>query len=152
MRKIGATATFARCHKHLAGIDAAIYRATGGRFASANLGSGLRQLLITTTGRKSGQPRTVTLAYFDVDGSSYAVIGSNYGQAHPPAWALNLIDNPAATITIRGTTSQVTARVVEGDERAAIWSRSVDTWPAYASYEQRASNRRIPVFVLEPHE
>jgi deazaflavin-dependent oxidoreductase (nitroreductase family) len=151
MRKLGATAGFARVHKYLAGIDAKVYRATGGRVASAIPGTGLRQLLITTTGRKSGLPRTVTLVYFDADNDGYVVIGSNYGQQHPPAWSLNLLDNPKASITIRAKTMAVTARVAEGEERAACWANAVTVWPAYAAYEQRAGNRHINVFILEPH-
>jgi deazaflavin-dependent oxidoreductase (nitroreductase family) len=151
MRKLGATAGFARVHRHLAGIDAKIYKATGGRLASAIPGTGLRQLLITTTGRKSGQPRTVTLVYFDAGNDGYVVIGSNYGQPHPPAWSLNLLDNPEASITILAKATAVTARVAEGDERAAWWATAVAVWPAYAVYEQRAGNRHINVFILEPH-
>jgi deazaflavin-dependent oxidoreductase (nitroreductase family) len=151
MRKLGATAGFARVHKHLAGVDAKVYKATGGRVASAIPGTGLRQLLITTTGRKSGRPRTVTLVYFDAANGGYVVIGSNYGQSHPPAWSLNLLANPEASVTIRATTTAVTARVAEGDERATCWSRAVAVWPAYSAYEQRAGNRHINVFILEPH-
>jgi deazaflavin-dependent oxidoreductase (nitroreductase family) len=109
--------------------------------------SGMSILLLTTTGRNSGQPRTVALQHI-TDGESFVVIASHAGEPTHPAWLLNLRANPGATIQIGRRTMPVRAREAEGEERARLWRRVVEKDGAYAVYEQR-TRRRIPVVVLE---
>jgi F420H(2)-dependent quinone reductase len=82
-------------------------------------------LLLTTTGRKSGAPRTAPVLYLD-DVAGLVVIGSNAGNARPPAWALNLEANPDAEIDVRGDRRSVRARIAEGEEREELWRRAND--------------------------
>lgn len=131
--------TFSRLH-------APLYRASRGRIGGRFRGIPL--LLLTTTGRKSGKPRTWPLLYFRNRGR-YVLIGSNWGQDHHPAWLLNLRANPAATIQIRGKTLNVTAHEATGDERERLWQGAVRAYAGYARYQQR-TNRKIAVVVLEP--
>lgn len=130
-------------------IDRPIYRATRGRHTLASLVSGIPVVMLTTTGAKSGRPRTVPLLGVP-DGDAVAIIGSNFGQRRQPAWYHNLRADPTAEITVNGVTQRV--RAVEADEprRAAIWARGLQVYPGFAQYERRAAHRRISVFVLEP--
>ncbi|HEX2142036.1 MAG TPA: nitroreductase family deazaflavin-dependent oxidoreductase, partial [Candidatus Limnocylindria bacterium] len=107
-------------------------------------------ITLTTTGRRSGQPRSVTLYAFRVPGSgALVVIGSYGGAARDPAWAGNLRASPAATVREGRAELAVTAREVQGEERDRLWQLAVDDFPLYATYE-RKTRRTIPVFLLEP--
>jgi deazaflavin-dependent oxidoreductase (nitroreductase family) len=128
-------------------IDRFLGRISGGRVFLLT-GTGIPTLLLTTTGRKSGQPRTVPLLY-GRHGGELLVVGSNWGQHQPPAWALNLLANPEATIRVRGRSGPVRARVIEGDERELVWNTMLQNWPGYENYAERAG-RHINVFALEP--
>lgn len=129
-------------------IDRFLGKATGGRVFMLT-GTGLPTLLLTTTGRKSGQERTVPLLYSRYQGA-LLVVASNWGQQHHPAWALNLLADPEATITVRGKSGPVHARLVEGAERELVWETILTkTWPGYDDYAER-SGRHINIFALEP--
>jgi deazaflavin-dependent oxidoreductase (nitroreductase family) len=129
-------------------LDRFLLKTTKGRVAILS-GTGLPTLLLTTTGRKSGEPRTVPLLYVEWRGG-YVVIGSNWGQEHHPAWALNLTANPAAVVQIRGTSTDVRARLLDGDERAEVWSSQLlKAWPGYQGYADR-SGRDLKIYALEP--
>jgi F420H(2)-dependent quinone reductase len=103
---------------------------------------------LTTTGRKSGEPRRVTLYTFE-DGDRLVIVGSLGGAAKDPAWAGNLRADPRATVRLDGEARSVRAREVAGDERARLWQLVVKGFPLYATY-QRRTKRTIPLFVLEP--
>jgi deazaflavin-dependent oxidoreductase (nitroreductase family) len=105
-------------------------------------------LLLTTTGRKSGQQRTAPVLYM-ADGERLVVIGSNAGNAKPPAWALNLRANPEAEVEVRADKRQVRARVAEGDERADLWKRFNEQYSGFDDYAGKTT-RDIAVFALEP--
>ena len=105
-------------------------------------------LLLTTTGRKSGRPRTQPLTYTRA-GEGYVVIGSKGGAAQHPLWYLNLRANPVAEVTVGCETHGVRAREAEGEERERLWRQLADVYSGYDRYAQRTS-RRIPVIVLEP--
>jgi deazaflavin-dependent oxidoreductase (nitroreductase family) len=105
---------------------------------------------LTTTGRKSGQQRTVTLLYGTRGHGEIVLIGSNFGQKHHPAWALNLEANPDCVFSTNGTEQQMVARMVtDADEREQIWQLMYEIWPAYNAYRGRAG-REIKIFVLTP--
>ncbi len=109
----------------------------------------MKRITLTTTGRRTGEPRPVTLYAFD-DGDRLVVVGSRGGSARNPAWATNLRADPRATVG-RGRTAQaVNAYEAEGDERDRLWQLVSGEFPLYETY-QRRTKRRIPLFVLEPN-
>lgn len=132
--------------KAIGKLNVPIYRLTRGRLFN-KVGSA-PILLLTTTGRRSGQQRTAPVLYL-ADGQRLVVIGSNAGNVRAPAWALNLKANPDAEVEIRGKRQSVRARVAEGDERAALWLKVNEQYAGFDDYEERTS-RDIAVFVLEP--
>jgi deazaflavin-dependent oxidoreductase (nitroreductase family) len=127
-------------------LNVPIYRLSRGRL----LGRVGRApvLLLTTTGRRSGQRRTAPVVYLG-DGDRYVVIGSNAGNERPPAWALNLGANPDAEVEVRGRRLTVRSRIAEGEERADLWRRVNEQFSGFDRYKERTS-RDIDVFVLEP--
>ena len=127
-------------------MNVPIYRLTRGRLM--NSVGDAPVLLLTTTGRRSGQQRTAPVCYLD-DGGRICVIGSNAGNAHEPAWSHNLKANPEAEIEIGGDRRSVRARVTEGDERADLWRKMNGQYSGFDDYEARTS-RDIAVFALEP--
>ena len=128
-------------------VDAAVLRLSGGRTTAAALLSGLPIIALTTTGARSGQPRTVPLVAVP-DGDRLILIASNWGQAKHPAWYHNLKANPRVTVTRGGQTRPYLAREAIGEERAALWARAVAVYPGYEGYARRAG-REIPVIVVE---
>jgi deazaflavin-dependent oxidoreductase (nitroreductase family) len=130
-------------------IDRPVYLITRGRHTFATLLSGIPVVMITTTGARSGQPRTVpVLGLPTADG--LAVIASNFGQRRHPGWYFNLRANPAGSLTVDGRSRRFRAVEVDGDRRRQIWAEGLRVYPGWSQYERRASNRQIAVFVLEP--
>lgn len=107
------------------------------------------RITLTTTGRRSGEPRSATL-YAWPDGERLVVVGSRGGHADDPAWVGNLRATPRATIlrARRRTAEPMVAREVDGAEHERLWELVCAAFPMYASY-QRKTDRRIPLFVLE---
>ena len=114
----------------------------GGRFGR------VRMLLLTTTGRKSGRPRTTPLLYLEDDGN-LVVIASNGGNPNHPAWWLNLKANTRAEVQVGRERRAVTAEEAEGEERERLWRAVVEINRGYEGY-QRSTSRRIPVVLLRP--
>ena len=131
----------------LGGIHNRVYRLSGGRVAG-KIGK-TPVLLLTTTGRKSGQKRTNPLLYAPAGDDGYMVIASKGGAPQHPLWYLNLQANPLAAVTVGRATRQVRARTAEGEERERLWRSLADLYPGYDKYAEKTS-RRIPVVVLEP--
>ncbi len=127
-------------------LNVPIYRLTRGRLLS-KVGRA-PVLLLTSTGRRSGQPRTAPVLYL-TDGERLIVIGSNAGNERAPAWSYNLKANPDAEVEIGGERRRVRARVAEGEERAELWRKMNEQYAGFARYEENTS-REIAVFVLEP--
>lgn len=127
-------------------LNVPVYRLTGGR-AGAKVGKA-PVLLLTATGRKSGQPRTVPVVYL-ADGERLVVIGSNAGHGNEPAWSLNLKANPDAEVEVGRSRRKVRARVATGEERADLWRKHNEQYAGFDDYEAR-TDRDIAVFVLEP--
>ncbi|MCV6964290.1 nitroreductase family deazaflavin-dependent oxidoreductase [Mycobacterium intermedium] len=107
--------------------------------------------LVTSTGAKSGQPRTHPLTLID-DGVGLLAIGSNYGRPQHPSWSANLLKNPECTIEFRGAPRRYRAELLTGDERAAAWATAVDFYPGYDAYRESCAPREIRVFRLRPIE
>jgi deazaflavin-dependent oxidoreductase (nitroreductase family) len=110
--------------------------------------NGVTTLLLTTTGRKSGQPRTTPLI-FARDGDDYLVVASMGGAPEHPQWYRNLVANPTAQVQVKADTLRVTARTGSADEKLRLWSIVSDAWPNYNVYQTR-TEREIPVVVLTP--
>ena len=123
-----------------------LYRVSGGRIGGTIMK--LPVLLLTTTGRKTGEPRTCALMYLP-HGDACVVIASYAGEPRHPSWWLNLRANPSATIQRRNQVTRVVAREAQDDERQRLWDAVVERESGYAVYAQRTT-RRIPVVVLEP--
>lgn len=105
-------------------------------------------LLLTATGRKSGQPRTTPLLYM-ADGTRFIVVASNGGRDQPPAWLLNLTANPDAEVQVGRRVIPVTAEVLDADAKAAIWPRLVAQHEGRSRYET-LTERDLKVVALVP--
>jgi deazaflavin-dependent oxidoreductase (nitroreductase family) len=127
-------------------LHARIYRLSGGKIG--HKAGGLAHLLLTTTGRVSGEPRTVPLTYVP-DGENYVLVASNGGADRHPAWWLNLERTPRARIQVGGATIDVVSSKARPDERARLWPKVKEVNPFYAVYE-RLTEREIPVVILRP--
>ena len=125
-----------------------VYRASGGRLLGRV--AGMPVLLLITTGRRSGKPRTAALTYF-CDGADLFVIGSFGGSDVSPAWWLNLQRDPQASVLIGGTTSRITARAATSEEHDRLWLLVTTTHPGYARYQERTA-RLIPIVMLTPED
>ncbi len=123
-----------------------LYRRSDGRRTGSV--RGVPVLLLTTTGRMSGKPRTHPLGY-DRDGDGYVVIASNGGSDSMPAWWLNLKSDPKATVEVGGKTYRVTATDATGPEYDRLWDQMTGKYPNYVNYRTKTS-RRIPVVRLDP--
>lgn len=123
-----------------------LYQWTGGRLAGEMMN--LPVLLLTTKGRRTGQPRTKALMYLP-KGDAYVVIASYLGEPRHPAWWLNLQASSEASVQVGSQHIAVVAREAAGDEREQLWSAIVARQQDYAEYQKRTT-RRIPVVVLEP--
>ena len=110
--------------------------------------NGAPTLLLTTTGRRSGQPRTTPLI-FARDGDAYLVVASVGGLPDHPAWYHNLRAEPRASIQVRGDHIDVVAHTAGDDEKPRLWALVNRVWPNYEGYQSR-TDRVIPVVVLTP--
>jgi len=137
---------FARTLHH---VDRPVYRLTGGRHTLSGLLSGIPTVMLTTTGARSGRPRTVPVLGIPTS-DGVAVIASNFGQHHHPAWYHNLRADPRAEVVVDGRRRQVRAVEAQDDRRAQIWELGLRVYPGFSQYERRAAGRDIRVFVLEP--
>ena len=122
------------------------YRATNGDVGY--LWNGAPTLLLTTTGRSTGQARTSALI-FGRDGEDYLVVASMGGAPNHPSWYLNISSNPAAEIQVRAERIPVIARTASDDEKSRLWQIVTEVWPNYDVYQSR-TDRPIPVVVLSP--
>ena len=126
-------------------LDKVISRLTRGRFTMTSLI--VPTLVLTTTGAKTGQPRTTPLACMPDGDDAFYVVGSNFGTEKHPAWSGNLIKTPRATVVHRGATMQVAAQLLSEEEKAAVWPRLTKVWPTYDTYVAK-TDRNLRVFRL----
>lgn len=108
---------------------------------------GTTTLILTTTGRKSGEERSTPLIYREPREGVYAIVASN-GGGSPPAWYLNLTEKPEVTVQVWGDVFVAHARVASTSEKPDLWKELVATWPDYDDYQEKA-DREIPVVLLE---
>ncbi|MEU8589141.1 nitroreductase family deazaflavin-dependent oxidoreductase [Streptomyces sp. NPDC048664] len=145
VRKVSSTRGFAKVAPHVVpALDRAAHRMTRGRVVlSARV---LPSVILTATGARSGLPRRTPLACMPEEGGgTWILVGSNFGRTAHPAWTANLLAHPDAEISWRGRDIPVTARLLRGAERDAVWAEVVAFWPPYATYQARV-DRRIRLF------
>ena len=121
------------------------YRATDGE--EGHDWRGTVTLLLTTKGRRSGEPRTTPLIY-QPHGDDYLIVASKGGAPEPPAWYLNLQADPEVEVQVKGDRFRARARDATPDEKPEMWRTMAATWPAYDEYQSK-TDRQIPVVVLE---
>jgi deazaflavin-dependent oxidoreductase (nitroreductase family) len=127
-------------------IDPPLLRLSGGRLSSVYP---VTLMLLTTTGAKTGQPRTLPLGYAK-DGDGLLLIASNYGKPSHPAWYRNLVANPEVEVLAGKDSGTYIAReITDPGERERAWDLALDFYAGYADYESRAGDRRIPLIRLE---
>jgi len=153
MQKIAASQPgswfYARTLHH---FDRLFLRLSGGRMTMTSLVAGLPMVIVTTTGAKSGLPRTLPLVCVrdESEPGTFALIASNWGQERYPAWYFNLKANPRATCSIAGEAGEYMAHEATGEEYARFWQSAADAYFGYPLYKQRISGRNIPVMVMTP--
>jgi F420H(2)-dependent quinone reductase len=130
------------------GAHAGVYRATGGKLFGRMGKSPI--LLLNTVGRKSGKKRTSPLLYV-MDGDDFVIIASKGGASAHPAWYLNLMANPEATVEIEDREVRVRAEEADSEEKSRLWQKMVEMYPAYDAYQEK-TEREIPLLVLRPVE
>ncbi|GAB3211846.1 nitroreductase family deazaflavin-dependent oxidoreductase [Marinactinospora thermotolerans] len=108
---------------------------------------GTTTLILTTTGRKSGKPRSTPLIY-RTDGDDYVVVASNGGATEHPLWYRNLLADPEVTVQVKGDRFRARARTASEEEKTRLWPRMAATWPAYDEYQTK-TDRSIPVVILQ---
>lgn len=111
---------------------------------------GTTVLILTTTGRRTGESRSTPLIY-GKRANDYVVVASKGGAEEHPAWYLNLLAQPEVTVQVRGDRFTARAHTATAEEKPELWRMMTERWPAYQEY-QRKTNREIPVVVLERHE
>ena len=139
--------------KVMSQVNTAVYRWTGGLLGSTwRVGSafpwGIPVLLLTTIGRKSGQPRTLPLLFIE-EGDNVIIVASKGGLPSEPLWYKNLVANPECDVQIKRRKMKMSARTASPDEREALWPKLVAHYPDFASYATW-TDRIIPVVILEP--
>ena len=123
-----------------------LFRLSGGRVLGRLEGTGV--LILVSKGRKSGEPRSSPLLYFQFEEpGDLVVVASNYGQDRDPAWYLNIAADPNVTVGTRGERFAAEAHVVRGNERAALYDRVVAANPRFATY-RASTHREIPIVSL----
>ncbi|MET7483351.1 nitroreductase family deazaflavin-dependent oxidoreductase [Streptomyces sp. NPDC005538] len=143
VQKVSSTRGFAKVAPHVVpALDRAVHRLTRGKvLLSAQM---LPGVILTARGARSGQPRRTPLACMPVE-DGWILVGSNFGRTGHPAWTHNLIARSDASINWKGEEIPVTARLLEGEERAAVWKAALAFWPPYATYQARVE-REIRLF------
>ncbi|GAA4507237.1 MULTISPECIES: nitroreductase family deazaflavin-dependent oxidoreductase [Nonomuraea] len=122
------------------------YRETGG--AEGHDWNGTTTLLLTTKGRKSGEPYTTPLIY-QPHGDDFVVVASKGGDPSHPDWYKNLAADPEVEVQVRSDRFKARARTATDEERPELWRLMTATWPDYDEYTKK-TDRKIPVVVLEP--
>ena len=127
-------------------INAFLIKISKGRIGS-QLGT-QTILILNTVGRKSGQRRSIPIAYFFHEGK-YLIVESNWGKDNDADWYFNLQKQPQASIEVKGRAIKVKASFVEGEEYTRLWEYVTKKHPPYLEY-QKMTKRKIPIAIFEP--
>jgi len=148
LNRIGPTRAFAAVYRRLGpAVDPWLMHKTDGKVISRWYGFPF--LLLTTTGAKSGQKRVQPLLYIR-DGRDFAIVGTNFGQKHHPAWTANLLAHPQGEVEVGPVTLAVTAELADADTWQRLWPSFAAVYPGYPSYLSRTGGRKPRMFVLHP--
>ncbi len=126
------------------GKEGQMYKADAGRHGEITAPA----LLLTTTGRKSGEKFIFPL-FYGTEGDSYIIVASKGGAPEHPGWYRNILANPEVEVQVGTKKLKARARTVEGEERSQLWKKALEFWPPYADYALK-TEREIPVVVLDP--
>jgi len=132
----------------LVGIDRGVFRLSRGRTTLSALTSGLPIVMLTTIGARTGEPRSLPVLALP-DGDRLIVVASNYGRSSNPGWYYNIRANPYVKITWRGSSVEMHARELSGEERRRYLARGLEAYPWWQQYDRRAAPRQLPVIMLE---
>lgn len=132
----------------MSGANAVAYRLSHGRSA-AHVPGGAPICLVTTTGRRTGRPRTVPLLYLPHRDDQIVLVASHGGMRAHPAWYLNLLADPRAAVEIGANRIPMVARLASATERAQLWPTLAAVYPRFDSYQRRTA-RLIAVMILAP--
>jgi deazaflavin-dependent oxidoreductase (nitroreductase family) len=150
MRRAAATRLMAKIYGVIQQpLDRLVYRLTRGRTTASSWLGGVKITMLTTTGAKSGQARTLPVLGLP-EGDDMILIASNFGRPRNPSWYYNLRANPRATIVFDGVKREVEARELSGAERERCYLRGEEMYPGFIYYRTWAGDRQIPVLKLEP--
>lgn len=127
-------------------VDKALIPRTNGRLSSVGWN---KVGLLTSTGAKSGRPRTQPLTFLE-DGDGLLAIGSNYGRVDHPGWSANLLAHPECTVEFKGPPRPYRAELLTGNDRARAWATATDFYAGYERYRAKCAPRQIRVFRLRP--
>jgi deazaflavin-dependent oxidoreductase (nitroreductase family) len=130
----------------MAGANTVAFRMSDGRVAG-HVPGGAPICLVTTTGRRTGRPRTVPLLYLPYCDDQLVLVASRGGMSKPPAWYLNLRADPRATVEIGASRRQMVARLATPTERAELWPKLTAIYPRFEAYQRRTA-RLIAVMIL----
>jgi deazaflavin-dependent oxidoreductase (nitroreductase family) len=133
--------------KAMSKINTVIYRLSGGRIGGKWM-YGAPIMLLTTVGRKSGEPRTTPLLYLK-DGERVVTVASQGGMSKNPQWFLNIESNPKCEVEIGRVKRKMLGRRATPDEKVEHWSALTKMYPDYDDYQKR-TERDIPVVILDP--
>ncbi len=126
-------------------LDLLVYRVSGGATTASSWLAGVEIAMLTTTGARSGRPRTLPVLGLS-DGEDSILIASNFGRVRDPSWCHNLRADPRARIAVDGVSRDVVARELKGAEREVGYRRGEAIFPGFTHYRRWAANREIPVF------
>lgn len=151
MQRVGATKaggwTFQRT---LYRVDRPLHRWSDGRLTLPGMLTGLPVIMLTTTGAKTGLPRTMPVAGIPLD-DDLVILGTNFAQGRTPGWVANLEAQPRATVTWRATQVTVDAHRVPSDDMEQVWRASARVYSGFPKYRERiADSREVRAFVLTP--
>lgn len=150
MQRVASWAPISRLfQKVLHVVDRPLYRWSKGRLTVPGLVAGLPVIMVTTTGAKSGLPRSMPLLGVPI-GDDIAIIGSNFGTERTPGWVANLEADPAATVAWRDRSVAVVARRATPEETERAFDVGAAFYSGFPAYRDRAAHREIRVFVLRP--
>jgi deazaflavin-dependent oxidoreductase (nitroreductase family) len=134
--------------KTLYPMDRMLYSKSDGRITVAGLMAGLPVIVLTSTGARSGQPRTMPLIGIPM-GDALAILGTNYGQKPTPGWVYNLKADPSAIAEYRGTSVDVVARLATSSETEEVFAAAAKVYPAFNEYRDRIDSREVSAFILD---
>jgi deazaflavin-dependent oxidoreductase (nitroreductase family) len=132
------------------GLEALLRFASTGRVGVLDL-TGVPNVQVTTSGRKTGLARTATVQYVPA-GDGLILVGSNWGREHHPSWSANLNATERVTVRERGHRFTAKVRLLTGEERETAWATALAHWPNYQIAQDRAGGRQFRLFLLTPTE